>query len=46
VTGLRDAVYEDFRAFSSEALRIFFDTEAIGSQQDWEHRLRSVLPLA
>ena len=43
VTGLRDAIYEDFREFSSEPFRIFFDTSEIHSRQDWELRLREGL---
>jgi hypothetical protein len=39
VSGLRDAMYEDFRAFSSEPFRIFFDTSAIHSRQDRQKRL-------
>jgi len=40
VSGLRDAVYDDFREFSSEPFRIFFDTTEIRGRQDWELRLR------
>jgi tetratricopeptide (TPR) repeat protein len=40
VSGLRDAIYDDFKEFSSEPFRIFFDTEAIRGRQDWELRLR------
>jgi hypothetical protein len=43
VSGLRDAIYEDFRAFSSEPFRIFFDQSEIHSRQDWELRLRQGL---
>ncbi len=43
VSGLRDAIYDDFREFSSEPFRIFFDTEEIVSHQDWEVRLREGL---
>jgi hypothetical protein len=43
VSGLRDAVYDDFREFSSEPFRIFFDTTEIGGRQDWELRLRQGL---
>jgi len=39
VSGLRDAIYEDFREFSSAPFRIFFDTKEIHSRQDWELRL-------
>ena len=40
VSGLRDAIYDDFREFSSEPFRIFFDTTEITSREDWELRLR------
>jgi tetratricopeptide (TPR) repeat protein len=43
VSGLRDAVYDDFREFSSEPFRIFFDATEIGGRQDWELRLRQGL---
>jgi TIR domain len=43
VSGLRDAIYQDFREFSSEPFRIFFDTNEIHSRQDWELRLRDGL---
>ena len=43
VSGLRDAIYDDFKEFSSEPFRIFLDTEAIRSRQDWELRLRQGL---
>jgi tetratricopeptide (TPR) repeat protein len=43
VSGLRDAVYDDFREFSSEPFRIFFDTTEIRGRQDWELRLRQGL---
>jgi hypothetical protein len=43
VSGLRDAIYEDFREFSSEPFRIFFDQTEIRSRQDWELRLRQGL---
>src|ERR1700739_3190134 len=43
VSGLRDAIYEDFREFSSEPFRIFFDTTEITSRQDWELRVRQGL---
>jgi tetratricopeptide (TPR) repeat protein len=39
VSGLRDAIYEDFKAFSSEPFRIFFDTSEIHGRQDWQKRL-------
>jgi tetratricopeptide (TPR) repeat protein len=43
VSELRDAIYADFRTFSSEPFKIFFDTEEIRSRQDWESRLREGL---
>ena len=43
VTGLRDAIYDDFRAFSPEPFRIFFDQSEIHGRQDWELRLRQGL---
>ena len=43
VSGLFDAIYEDFRGFSSEPFKIFFDTKEIHSRQDWELRLREGL---
>lgn len=43
VSGLRDAIYDDFRGFSSEPFRIFFDQTEIHSRQDWELRLRQGL---
>jgi tetratricopeptide (TPR) repeat protein len=46
VSGLRDAIYADFREFSSEPFRIFFDTTEIHSRQDWELRLRHGLRTA
>jgi tetratricopeptide (TPR) repeat protein len=46
VSGLRDAIYVDFREFSSEPFRIFFDTTEIHSRQDWELRLRHGLRTA
>jgi hypothetical protein len=45
VSGLRDAIDEDFRA-SSGPLRIFFDTTAIRTREDWELRLRHGLTSA
>jgi hypothetical protein len=33
VSGLRDAIYQDFREFSSEPFRIFFDTNEIHSRR-------------
>ncbi len=43
VSGLRDAIYEDFREFSAEPFRIFFDASEIRSHQDWQLRLRQGL---
>jgi hypothetical protein len=43
VSGLRDAIYDDFRSFSSEPFRIFFDQTEIHSRHDWELRLRQGL---
>jgi tetratricopeptide (TPR) repeat protein len=43
VSGLRDAIYADFREFSSEPFRIFFDTTEIHSREEWELRLRQGL---
>ena len=43
VSGLRDAIYEDFREFSSEPFRIFFDTTEVTSRRDWDLRLRQAL---
>jgi tetratricopeptide (TPR) repeat protein len=43
VSGLRDAIYQDFREFSAEPFRIFFDTSEIHSHQDWQLRLRQGL---
>ncbi|MDT5397196.1 MAG: hypothetical protein QOK33_427, partial [Mycobacterium sp.] len=43
VSGLRDAIYGDFREFSAESFRIFFDTSEIRSRQDWQLRLRQGL---
>ncbi|MFC1806034.1 TIR domain-containing protein, partial [Planctomycetota bacterium] len=39
VTALRDEILADQRRFSAEPLRIFFDTEAIRSMDDWRHRI-------
>ena len=43
VTALRDAVYDDFRDFTSEQFRIFFDESEIHGLSDWELRLRQGL---
>jgi len=39
VTALRDEILADHRRFSTEPLRIFFDTEEILSMDDWRHRI-------
>jgi tetratricopeptide (TPR) repeat protein len=39
VTALRDEILADHRRFSTEPLRIFFDTDAIRSMDDWRHRI-------
>ena len=39
VTGLRDQILADHRRFSTEPLRIFFDTEEIKDMDDWRHRI-------
>jgi hypothetical protein len=43
VSALRDAIYEDFRSFTSEPFKIFFDTKEIHRLQAWERRLREGL---
>ena len=44
VSELRDAVYDnDFKAFSTEPFRIFFDRSEIHTRDDWELRLRQGL---
>src|ERR1700752_3856335 len=50
VSGLRDAIDADFRAFSSTSelpsakkFEIFFDTSEIHNRQDWKLRLRQGL---
>jgi tetratricopeptide (TPR) repeat protein len=43
VSGLRGAIYDDFREFSAEPFRIFFDTSEIHSREDWQLRLRQGL---
>ncbi|MBI5383621.1 MAG: toll/interleukin-1 receptor domain-containing protein [Verrucomicrobia bacterium] len=39
VTALRDEILADHRRFSTEPLRIFFDTEEIRDMDDWRHRI-------
>src|SRR3990172_622865 len=39
VTALRDEILADHCRFSTEPLRIFFDTEEIKSMDDWRHRI-------
>jgi TIR domain len=43
VTALRDHILEDHRRFSTEPLRIFFDTEEIRDMDDWRHRILGAL---
>jgi tetratricopeptide (TPR) repeat protein len=43
IAALRDAVYDDYRKYSSEPFRIFFDQRDIHSRHDWELRLREGL---
>ena len=39
VTALRDEILVDHRRFSTEPLRIFFDTDEIRGMDDWRHRI-------
>lgn len=39
VTALRDEILADHRRFSTEPLRIFFDTSVIATMDDWRHRI-------
>ncbi len=39
VTTLRDHILADHRRFSTEPLRIFFDTAEIRDMDDWRHRI-------
>ena len=43
VSALRDAIYEDFKSFSTDPFRIFFDQSEIRNRDDWELRLRQGL---
>lgn len=43
VTALRDHILEDHRRFSTEPLRIFFDTSQIETMDDWRHRILGAL---
>ncbi|MBI2422952.1 MAG: toll/interleukin-1 receptor domain-containing protein [Candidatus Hydrogenedentes bacterium] len=43
VMALRDEILADHRRFSTEPLRIFFDTEEIESMDDWRHRILDAL---
>jgi tetratricopeptide (TPR) repeat protein len=43
VTALRDEILADHRRFSTEPLRIFFDTSEIRSLDDWRDRIRTGL---
>lgn len=39
VTTLRDEIVEDQQRFSTEPLRVFFDTSDIADMDDWRHRI-------
>jgi hypothetical protein len=39
VTALRDQILADQRRYSTERLRIFFDTDEIKDMDDWRHRI-------
>jgi len=39
VTALHDEILADHRRFSTEPLRIFFDTSEIKDMDDWRHRI-------
>ena len=39
VTALRDEILADHRRYSTEPLRIFFDTSEIRDMDDWRHRI-------
>ncbi|MGF6939333.1 hypothetical protein OKW41_008495 [Paraburkholderia sp. UCT70] len=43
VTAIRDHIATDHRRFSTEPLRISFDTTAIADKSDWRHRILGVL---
>jgi hypothetical protein len=43
VSALSDAIYADFKSFSTEPFRIFFDRSEIRNRDDWELRLRQGL---
>jgi tetratricopeptide (TPR) repeat protein len=43
VTALRDHILADHRCFSTEPLRIFFDTDEILDMDDWQHRILAAL---
>ena len=43
VSALQKAIYEDFKSFSTEPFRIFFDGSEIRNRDDWELRLRQGL---
>lgn len=42
VTGLRDAILSEFQPLG-RPVNLFFDTEAIRDQDDWEHRIETGL---
>lgn len=43
VTALRDHILANHRGFSTEPLRIFFDTDEIRNMDDWRHRILGAL---
>jgi hypothetical protein len=43
VTGLRDHILADHRRFSTEPLRILFDSEEIKDMDDWRQRMLGAL---
>lgn len=43
VTALREHILADHRRFSTEPLRIFFDTHHIKDMDDWRHRILGAL---
>jgi hypothetical protein len=43
VSELCAAIYDDFKSFSTEPFRIFFDRSEIHTRDDWELRLRQGL---
>lgn len=43
VTALREHILADHRRFSTEPLRIFFDSDEIADMDDWRHRILGAL---